>query len=248
MMWGKAVMIPVDESSSEGSQGDRNSKPVVIPNSSASTWLESSRNTENSNKKMEKAPVSSTEAQNMKEAREVSLQTSPEEYIRRLEERVARLELEARKAAEEGAGSGKGEQGKPAPAAAARASKPGGPAGCGMPSSSCSGHDHQADTSKDDQPTEPDLPLSERKANYSKGSSNHGNGCRPCAWVWKESGCSFGTGCNFCHACGFEEMKAKRQNRVQRVKAATRAMRERIRQKREADVEFRAERCTMISL
>lgn len=44
------------------------------------------------------------------------------------------------------------------------------------------------------------------------GSLLHDTGrCSPCAWYWKPSGCSNGTGCKFCHLCPEGELKARRK-------------------------------------
>ena len=49
----------------------------------------------------------------------------------------------------------------------------------------------------------------------SMGSEGHRSGtCRPCAHVWKPSGCSKGRDCEYCHECGREEfLKRKSESR-----------------------------------
>jgi len=44
------------------------------------------------------------------------------------------------------------------------------------------------------------------------GSAGHAlKKCRPCVFLWKESGCSNGTACTFCHLCGAGEHKQRRK-------------------------------------
>jgi hypothetical protein len=46
------------------------------------------------------------------------------------------------------------------------------------------------------------------------GSALHGTGqCRPCAWVWKSSGCRNGQDCTHCHLCPEGETKARRKRK-----------------------------------
>eukprot|EP00929_Paragymnodinium_shiwhaense_P116407 TRINITY_DN8591_c0_g1_i1.p1 TRINITY_DN8591_c0_g1~~TRINITY_DN8591_c0_g1_i1.p1 ORF type:complete len:220 (-),score=26.49 TRINITY_DN8591_c0_g1_i1:383-1042(-) len=50
----------------------------------------------------------------------------------------------------------------------------------------------------------------------SLGSVFHALGeCRPCAWMWKESGCSNGQSCRHCHLC--PEGEARRRKKAKRV-------------------------------
>eukprot|EP00443_Scrippsiella_acuminata_P056519 CAMPEP_0115405602 /NCGR_PEP_ID=MMETSP0271-20121206/18012_1 /TAXON_ID=71861 /ORGANISM="Scrippsiella trochoidea, Strain CCMP3099" /LENGTH=486 /DNA_ID=CAMNT_0002829601 /DNA_START=21 /DNA_END=1477 /DNA_ORIENTATION=- len=52
----------------------------------------------------------------------------------------------------------------------------------------------------------------------SKGSALHAVGkCRPCAWLWKATGCQNGQACEHCHACPPGELKERK-----RLKAAKR--------------------------
>jgi hypothetical protein len=63
----------------------------------------------------------------------------------------------------------------------------------------------------DDSPIDSRLP--------SKGSALHALGnCRPCAWLWKPSGCQNGKDCGHCHTCPPGELKERK-----RIKAARRA-------------------------
>jgi len=46
----------------------------------------------------------------------------------------------------------------------------------------------------------------------SKGSALHALGqCRPCAWLWKPSGCKNGEDCEHCHACPQGELKERKK-------------------------------------
>lgn len=48
------------------------------------------------------------------------------------------------------------------------------------------------------------------------GSAGHGlRKCKPCAFVWKESGCQSGTSCKFCHLCDPAEKKRRRKAKLQ---------------------------------
>merc|ERR1712232_238478 len=45
------------------------------------------------------------------------------------------------------------------------------------------------------------------------GSLGHYDGsCKPCAFFWKEAGCSNGTACSFCHLCDSMEKKGRHQS------------------------------------
>jgi len=60
------------------------------------------------------------------------------------------------------------------------------------------------------------------------GSAGHAlKKCRPCVFLWKESGCSNGTACTFCHLCGPGEHKQRRKElqSVRRREKETRALR-----------------------
>lgn len=49
----------------------------------------------------------------------------------------------------------------------------------------------------------------------SKGSVTHGSGnCRPCAWFWKQQGCSNGDDCRHCHLCPEGEIKTRKKTKV----------------------------------
>lgn len=49
----------------------------------------------------------------------------------------------------------------------------------------------------------------------SKGSAQHGTGkCRPCAWFFKEQGCSNDFECGYCHVCPEGELKARKKSKV----------------------------------
>mmetsp|Transcript_51162 Transcript_51162/g.121595 ORF Transcript_51162/g.121595 Transcript_51162/m.121595 type:complete len:386 (-) Transcript_51162:186-1343(-) len=49
----------------------------------------------------------------------------------------------------------------------------------------------------------------------SEGSALHYTGdCRPCAWVWKASGCKNGSACRHCHLCPPGEVKARKKSKL----------------------------------
>lgn len=52
----------------------------------------------------------------------------------------------------------------------------------------------------------------------SKGSMQHPETCKPCAWFWHHKGCSRGVDCDFCHLCPRGELKA-RQARQKELKS-----------------------------
>mmetsp|Transcript_92764 Transcript_92764/g.200519 ORF Transcript_92764/g.200519 Transcript_92764/m.200519 type:complete len:293 (+) Transcript_92764:80-958(+) len=57
-------------------------------------------------------------------------------------------------------------------------------------------------------------PPADRKAAWSEGSTEHEAGnCRPCAWYWKENGCSNGAACSFCHLCEVDQLKRWRHQK-----------------------------------
>jgi len=63
-----------------------------------------------------------------------------------------------------------------------------------------------ADVLKEPELGSPDLPT--------VGSAGHRVGrCKPCAFVWKEGGCSNGTDCPFCHLCGPSERRNRKKER-----------------------------------
>lgn len=53
----------------------------------------------------------------------------------------------------------------------------------------------------------------------SAGSKEHDQGrCRPCVWNWRPSGCSKGSGCEYCHLCPEEAIKERvRQRRLEKL-------------------------------
>ena len=57
------------------------------------------------------------------------------------------------------------------------------------------------------------------EATWSRGSSEHeSDKCRPCVWYWKSRGCTQGTACDFCHLCGPEMAKIRRQQKIRALK------------------------------
>ncbi|CAE8608604.1 unnamed protein product [Polarella glacialis] len=51
-------------------------------------------------------------------------------------------------------------------------------------------------------------------APYSAGSAGHGTGsCHPCAFIWKDNGCSSGADCSFCHLCDSGEKKRRQKEK-----------------------------------
>lgn len=60
----------------------------------------------------------------------------------------------------------------------------------------------------------------DRKATWSAGSEQHEAGaCKPCAWVWKPSGCENGQLCTFCHACDENQFKSRKKEKIARMRA-----------------------------
>eukprot|EP00440_Ansanella_granifera_P049946 gb/GFBE01054125.1/.p1 GENE.gb/GFBE01054125.1/~~gb/GFBE01054125.1/.p1 ORF type:complete len:192 (+),score=43.12 gb/GFBE01054125.1/:1-576(+) len=54
----------------------------------------------------------------------------------------------------------------------------------------------------------------QKEQQYSIGSAGHGTGeCHPCAFFWKDKGCSSGSDCNFCHMCGPGEKKRRQKEK-----------------------------------
>lgn len=52
-----------------------------------------------------------------------------------------------------------------------------------------------------DQP-EPSQPRAAPGFSWSAGAVGHEDGkCRPCAWNWRDAGCSKGSSCEYCHLC-----------------------------------------------
>lgn len=60
----------------------------------------------------------------------------------------------------------------------------------------------------------------------SVGSSGHPGECRPCAHIWKPTGCSKGVACTFCHLCTEEDFKEGRRAKINRLKAQKAQQRE----------------------
>jgi len=58
----------------------------------------------------------------------------------------------------------------------------------------------------------------------SVGSSLHGTGqCRPCAWFHKPQGCARGWECRHCHACGPDELRNRKKDKVAVLRAQEKA-------------------------
>jgi len=67
-------------------------------------------------------------------------------------------------------------------------------------------------------------PKSGRVGSFSLGSEGHDtNQCRPCAWAVKPAGCANGRNCEFCHLCDISRLKARKKERMARLKAEKRA-------------------------
>lgn len=53
-----------------------------------------------------------------------------------------------------------------------------------------------------------------------KGSLQHGVGrCKPCAFVWREDGCSKAVECPFCHLCEAGEKKKRQKTKTEMIKS-----------------------------
>jgi len=64
------------------------------------------------------------------------------------------------------------------------------------------------------------VPLSIRQPQPSEGAALHGTGqCRPCAWYWKPQGCANAVECRHCHMCPEGELKNRKKDKVQQMRA-----------------------------
>jgi len=64
----------------------------------------------------------------------------------------------------------------------------------------------------------------EQEGQWSIGSEHHEDGqCKPCAWVWKPNGCVNGRNCKYCHTCAPGELKARKKERIAKLKATKHA-------------------------
>jgi len=76
-------------------------------------------------------------------------------------------------------------------------------------------------------PAEPKAPrgFCPSGATTSLGSTAHGElvegqpKCQPCAWFYKETGCLNGGGCRYCHLCPYGELKNRKKQKIQRLRA-----------------------------
>merc|ERR1712032_216846 len=54
----------------------------------------------------------------------------------------------------------------------------------------------------------------------SRGSELHAAGkCRPCAWFWKEQGCTNAQACGYCHLCPDGELRSRKKSKVAAMRA-----------------------------
>jgi hypothetical protein len=61
---------------------------------------------------------------------------------------------------------------------------------------------------------------------WSKGSEYHHIGeCKPCIWIWKPTGCSHGSLCEFCHACDQNELAKRRSEKDAKLRSEFRRKR-----------------------
>mmetsp|Transcript_13853 Transcript_13853/g.38416 ORF Transcript_13853/g.38416 Transcript_13853/m.38416 type:complete len:232 (-) Transcript_13853:169-864(-) len=68
----------------------------------------------------------------------------------------------------------------------------------------------------------------DRAPAWSVGAAGHSNGkCKPCAWFWKDSSCSNGRTCTFCHMCPSTELRARKEARISYLKERRRQGKER---------------------
>jgi len=64
---------------------------------------------------------------------------------------------------------------------------------------------------------------------WSEGSKSHQSGqCRPCAWFFKEKGCSLGRDCNFCHQCPDGQVRTRRKAKDEELRRQRQEKEERI--------------------
>lgn len=54
-------------------------------------------------------------------------------------------------------------------------------------------------------------------------AGHHRRKCKPCAFVWKENGCTNGAQCQFCHLCDEEEKKRRRKQKQETRRARKQA-------------------------
>jgi len=83
------------------------------------------------------------------------------------------------------------------------------------------GGDHEEDEATGDTPAF--APSDKWGPSWSEGAEGHDIGeCRPCAWNWKDGGCSKGASCEYCHLCLEGVLEAKRKQTIrQRRKQST---------------------------
>jgi hypothetical protein len=94
-------------------------------------------------------------------------------------------------------------------------------------SDTSSSHESQridwADTDGEDmdpRTEQPEVSLEEKVAMHG-GSEGHAIGkCVPCAYFWyKKDGCRLGENCKFCHLCNKGEVKKRKRELIQQLKA-----------------------------
>lgn len=60
----------------------------------------------------------------------------------------------------------------------------------------------------------------------SLGALGHEDGtCKPCAWYWRQKGCSKAEECDFCHLCDEFALKTRKHQKVRALRAAEKAER-----------------------
>lgn len=61
-------------------------------------------------------------------------------------------------------------------------------------------------------------PRQAQSQSWSEGSKLHPDGCSPCAWNWRPSGCCNEARCKFCHMCPSTALKERKKSRTQQLK------------------------------
>jgi hypothetical protein len=90
---------------------------------------------------------------------------------------------------------------------------------------SCETSDQHNSISTDDESDAHSNEEAMQRASFSSGAAGHFAGtCKPCAWNWKDAGCSKGAGCDFCHLCDEGAVKKRRRQKLARLRAEEKAM------------------------
>mmetsp|Transcript_123729 Transcript_123729/g.194080 ORF Transcript_123729/g.194080 Transcript_123729/m.194080 type:complete len:188 (+) Transcript_123729:77-640(+) len=84
--------------------------------------------------------------------------------------------------------------------------------------------DQQDSSTTDDEHDSQSSNGTDQRAIFSLGAEGHSKGtCKPCAWNWKDGGCSKGANCDFCHLCEEGTVKKRRREKVARLRSEEKA-------------------------